>query len=129
MLEELLNFFNVSNLSELANKMNTSPQNISKWKQRNSVSAIKKKCRELGIYNEIFGNVQRNDFTDASLSSSVGVNNGDSEINLNNQGKHYIVPEYILDDLNSLFKRCSRNQNELIDAIDNFLFEQRKKCR
>ena len=55
LLDDLLSFYNVSNLSELANKMNTTPQNISKWKKRNSVNAIKKKCRELGIYNEIFG--------------------------------------------------------------------------
>ena len=28
---------------------------ISKWKNSNSLRAIKKKCRELGIYNDIFG--------------------------------------------------------------------------
>jgi hypothetical protein len=28
---------------------------ISQWKTRNAISAVKKRCRELGIYNEIFG--------------------------------------------------------------------------
>ncbi|MDH1976093.1 helix-turn-helix domain-containing protein [Aliarcobacter butzleri] len=54
-LEKLMSYFNVINYSELAEKIGIQQQNISKWKSRNSISAIKKKCRELGIYNEIFG--------------------------------------------------------------------------
>ncbi|MFW2580420.1 hypothetical protein [Aliarcobacter butzleri] len=53
-LEKLMSYFNVINYSELAEKIGIQQQNISKWKSRNSVNAIKKKCRELGIYNEIF---------------------------------------------------------------------------
>ena len=51
----LYKYYGVSNNIELSDKMDTTQQTISNWKTRNSVSAIKKKCRELGIYNEIFG--------------------------------------------------------------------------
>ncbi|MFY9073146.1 hypothetical protein [Aliarcobacter butzleri] len=57
-LEKLMSYFNVINYSELAEKIGIQQQNISKWKSRNSVNAIKKKCRELGIYNEIFGDLK-----------------------------------------------------------------------
>ena len=37
-----------------------SESTVSKWRQRESINAIKKKCRELGIYNEIFGDLNSN---------------------------------------------------------------------
>ncbi len=55
-LERLYSFYNVTGASELSEKIDTTQQTISNWKKRNSVSAIKKKCRELGIYEDIFGN-------------------------------------------------------------------------
>jgi len=53
--DNILNFYNVSSIKELAIKIETGPSTISNWKQRRSITALKKKCRELGIYNEIFG--------------------------------------------------------------------------
>jgi len=53
--EKLFDFYNASNIRELSKKIDTSESTVSKWKQRKSINAIKKKCRELGIYNEIFG--------------------------------------------------------------------------
>jgi len=47
--------FKVDNNIDLAELLKTTPQTISNWKSRNSINAIKKKCRELGIYKEIFG--------------------------------------------------------------------------
>ncbi|MDO8454951.1 MAG: hypothetical protein Q7S59_10315 [Sulfurimonas sp.] len=54
-IEKLLNYYNISTISELAVLLNTKQTSISSWRSRNSVNAIKKKCRELGIYNDIFG--------------------------------------------------------------------------
>ena len=56
-LDRLFNYFEVFTLQDLAKKMNVSQPSISKWKSRNSISAVKKKCRELGIYSEIFGDL------------------------------------------------------------------------
>lgn len=55
-LERLFSYYNVTNVAELSLKINTSQATISSWKTRNSLNAIKKRCRELGIYDEIFHN-------------------------------------------------------------------------
>ncbi len=54
-IEKLFEYFDVHTISELALKINVQQPVISGWKARNSINPIKKKCRELGIYNEIFG--------------------------------------------------------------------------
>ncbi|MCG3658730.1 helix-turn-helix domain-containing protein [Aliarcobacter butzleri] len=53
-IEKLFTFYNVTSISQLAQKMNISQARISNWKIRNSITAVKRKCRELNIYNEIF---------------------------------------------------------------------------
>ncbi len=63
-IEILLSYYGLSSLQELAHKLDVKQPSISSWKARNSVSAIKKKCRELGIYNEIF--------KDSSISITQG---------------------------------------------------------
>ena len=52
--ERLFNYFQTSTIRELSEKINMSESTVSKWRQRESINAIKKKCRELGIYTEIF---------------------------------------------------------------------------
>ncbi|MDN5047786.1 hypothetical protein O8C97_08010 [Aliarcobacter butzleri] len=66
---KLYSFFHVNNNLDLAIKLDTTPQTISNWKSRNSINAIKKKCRELGIYNEIFGD-NFNTFTQTGTGST-----------------------------------------------------------
>ena len=60
LIYKLYSFFDVKNNLDLAHKLETTAQTISNWKSRDSVNAIKKKCRELGIYNEIFGDLNSN---------------------------------------------------------------------
>ena len=65
LIEKLFNYFKVSTIRDLSEKINMSESTVSKWRQRESINAIKKKCRELGIYNEIFSNphiVKQEDF-------------------------------------------------------------------
>lgn len=57
-LERLYSFYNVANATELSKKINTSKKTISTWKIRNSINALKKKCKEIGIYKEIFENFE-----------------------------------------------------------------------
>ncbi|MCG3704357.1 helix-turn-helix domain containing protein [Aliarcobacter butzleri] len=63
-LKKLYDYYEVSGASELAEKLGISPQVISNWKARNSINAIKKKCRELDIYKEIFGEIVLRDAND-----------------------------------------------------------------
>ena len=55
--DKILDFYNVSTIKELGLAIDTGASTISNWKQRNSITALKKRCRELGIYNEIFGDL------------------------------------------------------------------------
>ncbi len=58
--DKLLNFYNVNTLKDLSEVTNIPISTMSSIKQRNSITALKKKCRELGIYNEIFGDLNSN---------------------------------------------------------------------
>lgn len=63
--EKMMNYYNVSTIKDLAAATDTLPSTVSNWNQRQSVSALKKKCRELGIYQDIFGSA----YVDQSQSS------------------------------------------------------------
>lgn len=54
LLKRLFKYYNVHTISELSKILNIGQPAISKWKINNSVNTIKKKCHELGIYDEIF---------------------------------------------------------------------------
>lgn len=58
--DKLFNFYKITSLSELAEKLGVTQPALSQWKTRNSINAVKKKCRELGIYNEIFDELNIN---------------------------------------------------------------------
>ena len=75
--DKIFNFYNVSSIKDLSEVINTSASTKSNWKQRNSITALKKKCRELGIYDEIFGD----------LNSNTTINQGN---NSRAAGKNYI---------------------------------------
>jgi len=53
-LDRLFIYFNVNSSIELSKKINVSQQAISSWRSRNSVSAVKRKCIQLGVYSDIF---------------------------------------------------------------------------
>ncbi|MFW3399245.1 hypothetical protein [Aliarcobacter butzleri] len=55
--DKLYSHFNVATITELAQRLDMSQPAVTNWLRRNSISAIKKRCRELGIYNEIFGDL------------------------------------------------------------------------
>ena len=77
LIDKLMAYYNVFSMHELSSKIGISQPAISKWKNNNSIVAIKKKCRELGIYNEIFGD----------LNSNTTINQGN---NSRAAGKNYI---------------------------------------
>lgn len=130
-LEKLMSYFNVVNYAELAQKIGIQQQNISKWKSRNSVNAIKIKCRELGIYNEIFGDLNSKINVHTNSGQIAGTVQGKQEQKINYKEEEYIIPETILDDINILFKLAIENQKEddLIDLIDEFIFNTKKELR
>lgn len=67
-LLKLFEYYKVSTMTELAKILDTTPQTISSWKIRNSINTVKKKCKELGIYNEIFKDFYEEIFNDLEFS-------------------------------------------------------------
>lgn len=72
LIDKLLLHYNVSTYSDLALKLDTTQANISSWKIRNSINAIKNKCKELGIYNEIFGDLNSTIINQGNNSRAAG---------------------------------------------------------
>ena len=129
--ERLFNYFQASTIRELSEKINMSESTVSKWRQRESVNAIKKKCRELGIYNEIFGDLNSNINVNINSGQVAGTVQGNQKQNINQKEDEYIIPETILDDINILFKLAIENEKEddLINLIDEFIFSTKKELR
>ena len=128
-IEKLLNYFNVTTISDLAEVMEIKQSSISSWKIRNSISAIRKKCRELGIYKEIFGEL--NDFS----NSNYNLNNHSSLID--NSTNKYIstqitnIPDNLMFELNSLFSRITDEnlKKEISYKIEDFIIDIKKQIR
>ncbi|UXC30732.1 hypothetical protein N3114_12615 (plasmid) [Aliarcobacter butzleri] len=53
-IDKLFDYYKAVNEVELSKKMGITNSTISRWKKDKAVEAIKRKCRRLGIYNEIF---------------------------------------------------------------------------
>ena len=90
LIDNLLSYYNVSTYSDLALKIDTTQANISSWKIRNSINAIKNKCKELGIYNEIFGDLNLNKFYQTGANSQqidTQNNDGPGMVNYTNESK------------------------------------------
>ena len=70
--DKLFDYYGINSFVDLAEKLNISQPALSQWKTRNSISAIKKKCRELGIYNDIFSEINSKNI---SISEAIKINN------------------------------------------------------
>ena len=53
-INKMMEYYGISTISELASIINISQPSISAWKTKGYIKAIKKRCKELGIYEEIF---------------------------------------------------------------------------
>ena len=54
LITKIMDFYEVSTFTELSKILNIGQPAITKWKKNNSIIPIKRKCREIGIYDEIF---------------------------------------------------------------------------
>lgn len=120
-LQKLLDYFDLDNMSQLADKLSVSQPTISKWKSRGSILPIKKICRELGIYNEIFGdsNSKINTFHNTSFSgNSSGVDNSNNK-NINSNNNDLDCDDFT----KSLFKQLCNVYKDKKTELQTKLFE------
>lgn len=115
--DRLYDFYGVSTITDLAAKLEMSQPAITNWQRRNSISAIKKRCREVGIYKEIFGNFDLNrniqKIDQISGGNNSQLNYGNQINNVNN--KISDVDKLTLDILNVAYKKAIEN-----DDLDGF---------
>ena len=120
--DKIFNFYNVSSIKELSEVINTGASTISNWKQRNSITALKKKCRELGIYNEIFGNLNSN-INNQTIRDNHGILSQTGDVygskdneNLNN------IDEAALSTFKRAYSKCvDENGNIIEDKLDELI--------
>lgn len=83
LIKKMMDKLNATSNKELAELIGLSAAAISRWKKYNYIDPIKKKCKELGIYNEIFGDI--NSQTISSNDGQIAQNvNGDQAFNPSN---------------------------------------------
>ncbi len=75
---------------------------------------------------------------DTQINNLQNSNNAGSGVDNSRGSQHTVnttastnnlIPDYMLDELNALFKRASGNEDKLIDAIDDFITSQKKLYR
>ena len=91
LIQKMMSFYNVFTISELANIIGVSQPSISGWKRNNYVKAIANKCRELGIYNEIFNDSQISNKEESFPLDLILYNNINMKRALKNWGTQEIV--------------------------------------
>ena len=121
LIDKLMAYYNVFSMHELSSKIGISQPAISKWKNNNSIVAIKKKCRELDIYNEIFGDLSKetNNFHNTNFSgNSSGVDNSNNK-NINSSNDDLDCDDFT----KSLFKQLCNVYKDKKTELQTKLFE------
>lgn len=114
LIDNMLKHFDVSTYSDLAQKISTTQASISSWKMRNSINAIKKKCRELGIYDEIFGDLNSNINNKSqhigSITNSNVANNLQNQHNTTGGQNHTDTDEATFSLYKEAYKKAKENE-------------------
>ena len=124
-INKLMDFYKVYSISELAVKLNTKQPIVSGWKARDSVNAIKKKCRELGVYDEIFGDINTNNFQNSNniIAQDFSSNSSASHSQTINTNTKYDIDENILKLVDTLynFAKKSNKVDELVQDLSKLI--------
>jgi len=107
LINKLLNYYRVHTISELSEKIGIGQPAISKWKINNSIKTIKKKCIELGIYNDIFGDI--NNFQNSTNVVGQDFSNNSNAQHTNNINKNINIDENILKLVDTLYSFAKVN--------------------
>ena len=137
-----MNFYGVSTLTELSKKLDIGQPAITKWKKNNSITAIKKRCRELGIYNEIFANLEiyqdlelgRRFYSDEEIKQMEKESNEGYIQYLELQNRRLNkIPYSIMSELELLFDVLNNKDESIIKKvtyqIEDYLVDLKKRLR
>jgi len=127
LLNKLLEYYKLRNMSELANRLEISQSTISNWRARNSIGAI---LETVNKHDSLFLHKLFNNFIVQNKIKGDKIN---VAIDNSQEGsKHYNlstnIPEEIIDEIELLFKlaRKYKKEKEVIDSLDEFSYQQKK---
>ena len=120
--DKLFDFYKVSSLVELSAKLNISQSALSQWKSRNAINAIKKKCRELNIYNEIFKEYDLDEVSSSYINNSMEWEDT-KNINSIKDMTPFLEMEKLLYNKRNALKNL-KIDNDIIDSATFFLFSE-----
>ena len=142
LIDKIMNFYGVSTLTELSKKLDIGQPAITKWKKNNSIMAIKKRCRELGIYNEIFGNLEiyqdlelgRRFYSDEEIKQMEKESNEGYIQYLELQNRRLNkIPYSLMGELELLFDVLNNKDESIIKKvtyqIEDYLVDLKKRLR
>jgi transcriptional regulator with XRE-family HTH domain len=115
-IQKMMEHFNVFTLNELADKIGISQQAISGWKKKNAILAIKKRCRELGIYNDIFGDIANQNIQLVNSNTGNNTQGGNNIVTASTQHDDEIEPAVF-----EVFKRAYKKASVNEDKLDEFI--------
>ena len=121
-IDRLFDYFEVTSIQDLAEKMNVSQPTISKWKTRNAISAIKKRCRELGIYNEIFGDLNSNINSQIIRDNHGNLSQNGNVYGIKESDNIHNIDEAALSTFKRAYSKCvDENGDILEDRLDELI--------
>lgn len=136
LIKNLMDYYHVKSITELAEKLKTSQSTISGWRSRNAIGALTSTVASVDeeALSHIFASkVQTNNLQGAKIVGPGVTNTNGDEYKINDSTSTHanLIPEYLLDELNSLFKRAKDKNKEdsLIYAIEDFIALQIKQYR
>ncbi|MEA2018148.1 MAG: hypothetical protein U9N59_06845 [Campylobacterota bacterium] len=119
LIKKMMEYYNIHTISELSDHIGIGQPAISKWKSNNSINMIKKKCRELGIYNDIFeGEINNFQHSRNDIAQNFGDNNQSSHSN--SESNIDVVSLKLFDTLYSFAKQNGK-LNELTKELSSLL--------
>lgn len=128
-IRRLFDYYGISTLQELAEKMGISKASISNWKSRNSINAIERRCRDLGIYSQIFDSlttIQRIKNQNGNNSFNNFANNNinfDEEKRVLEQELNFKNPEIIklVKVIDSLVSGDDEKEKKIIEILKDII--------
>lgn len=123
-IDKMMEYYKVHTISELAELIKIGQPAISKWKNNNSINPIKKKCRELGIYKEIFNEYDMYEFNNSFKYDLdyIDMNNKQIEKEIKNV-RPFLDMQTLLHKKRDVLRNL-KIDNEVIDTATFFLFSE-----
>lgn len=135
--DRLLNYYHITSVTDLAEKLNTTRSTVSGWKSRKALGVFIEKISEIEpkALEHIFSSDSQINNID---STTINGNNGSVIDNSSNKAisgltsnNKNLIPKEIIHDLEGLFQMAQEKEKKekLLNNFDDFVFSTKKILR